>query len=110
MLLAVVDELDPRRRKRRIEATKHFSRDRSGSLGVHRPYIEEFNGDEAIQDAWTGRGSAGAMRGARLRRARRVQGAAAIGQFRRAWRLALPMSRPCPRAQREVQFLRRDEP
>lgn len=35
MLLAIVDELYPRGRKRRIEACKHFSRDWTGSLGIH---------------------------------------------------------------------------
>lgn len=35
MLLAFVDELDPGWSKRRIEALKHFSRDWTGSLGIH---------------------------------------------------------------------------
>ena len=39
----------------------------------------------------------------------RVQGTAAAGQFRRAGGLAVPVPRPCPRAQREVQFLRGHE-
>ena len=38
------------------------------------------------------------------------QGAAAAGQFRRARRVAVPVPRPCPRAQCQVQFLRRHEP
>ena len=33
VLLAVVGELDPRRRKRRVEPAEHFSRDRSGFSG-----------------------------------------------------------------------------
>ena len=35
MLLTIVDKLYPRWRKRRIEACKHFSRDWTGSLGIH---------------------------------------------------------------------------
>src|SRR5689334_16764302 len=55
MLLAVVAEFDRRRLERRVEAARHFGRDRSGSLSVHCPYIAGFDGDEAIQDARTGR-------------------------------------------------------
>ena len=54
VLLAVIGEFDRCRRKSRIEPAKHFSRDRTGFLGVHWLYIEEFDGDEAIQDAWAG--------------------------------------------------------
>ncbi|CAA9534356.1 MAG: FIG003437: hypothetical with DnaJ-like domain, partial [uncultured Sphingomonas sp.] len=46
---------------------------------------------------------------ARLRPGRRVQGAAERQQLRRAGRVAVAMPRPCPRAQREVQLLRRHE-
>ncbi len=42
VLLAVVDQFDPRRLKRRVEATKHFSRDGTGFLGLHRAYIGGF--------------------------------------------------------------------
>ena len=54
MLLALVDELYPGWRKRRIEPAKHFSCDRTGSLCVHLPYIEGFDDNEAIQDARAG--------------------------------------------------------
>lgn len=76
MLLTVIDELDPRRGKCRVEPREHFSRDRSDGLGVHGSYIKEFNGDEAIEDAWAGRGSAGEMRRGRLQCPWRVQGTA----------------------------------
>src|SRR5437868_8743841 len=96
MLLAVVDEFDQRRRKRRVEAGEHFSRHRSAFSRVHAAYIMGFDGKQAIQDARAGRGGAGAVRGPRLRRARRIQGAASASQFRRARRLALSVSRPRP--------------
>ena len=35
VLLTFVNELDPGRRKSRVEASEHFSRNRSGSLGCH---------------------------------------------------------------------------
>ena len=76
VFLAVVDQFDPCRRKRRDEAREHFSRDRSGSLVRHHYYIVGFNGDKAIQDARTGRRGEGALRGPRLRQSGRVQGAA----------------------------------
>jgi hypothetical protein len=40
MLLAVVHQLEVAWRKRRVEALKHFSRDRPGFLRVHGTYIE----------------------------------------------------------------------
>src|SRR4051812_39756568 len=98
MLLAVVDQLDVGRRKRRVEAGEHFGCYRTGFLGVHWPYIMGFDGDEAIQVARAGRGSAGEVRGPRLQRARRVQGAAPAGQLRWARTLALPVSGSRPRA------------
>lgn len=55
MLLALVRELDAARGKCRIEPAKHLSRDRTGSLRIHRSYIRGFDGDETIQYAWTGR-------------------------------------------------------
>ena len=39
MLFGLVDKLDSGGRKRRLEPTEHFSRDRTGSQCVHRPYI-----------------------------------------------------------------------
>src|SRR5260221_6840380 len=70
VLLAVVRQLDPRRRKRRIEKAEHFGRDRTGFSSVHWPYIMGLNGDEAIEAPRTGRGGAGEVRRPRLRRAR----------------------------------------
>src|SRR3954471_11253202 len=51
VLFAVVVKIDRSRRKRRVEAGEHFSRDRTGFSGVHWPYIVRFNGNEAIQIA-----------------------------------------------------------
>ncbi len=45
-----------------------------------------------------------------LRRAGRIQGAAAAAKFRRPRLLALPVPGACSRAQCEVQFLQRHEP
>lgn len=45
MPFAVVYEFNPGGRKRRIEPAKHFSRDRAGSLCVHRRYIKGFDGN-----------------------------------------------------------------
>src|SRR5262249_53193395 len=72
MLLAVVAELDTGRRQRGVEAREHFGRDRTGSLDVHCPYIGGFNGDEAIQDARTGRRGEGALRRPRMSAPRRI--------------------------------------
>ena len=54
MRLAVVDQLDPRRLKRRIEPPQHFSLRPDRFLGVHRPYIEEFNGVETSTECTGG--------------------------------------------------------
>ena len=54
MLLAVVDELNPAGRKRRVEPAEHFSRNWSSSLVAHDSYIKAFNGFETGKDAWTG--------------------------------------------------------
>ena len=74
--LTLVDQLHVDRRKRRVEPREHFSRNRSDGLGFHQAYIEDFNGDEAIQDARAGRRGEGEVRRRRLYGARRVQGAA----------------------------------
>ena len=37
--LAIVDQLDPAGRKRRVEPPEHFTRDRTGGWSVHRAYI-----------------------------------------------------------------------
>ena len=114
MRFAVVGQLDARRRKRRVEPAQHFGCDRTGFLSVHCPYIEGFEQEEVAtkQSRMHGR-----VEGARAHCA--VPGCAApgefkaplaAGQFRRAGQLALPVPRPCPRAQCQVQFLRRHEP
>src|SRR5690348_15351457 len=62
MLLAVVDQLDGRWRKRRVEAAKHLCRDGTGAFDVHRPYIEGFNDIETRQASWTGGRGEGEVR------------------------------------------------
>ena len=104
------------RRKRRFSRRQHFGGDRSG--GKWRPsplYRGCFETRKRVASrntrmARTGRGREGPLRGARLPRARRVPSTADAGQFRRARRLALAVPRACPRAQCQVQFLRRHEP
>src|SRR3954454_6150274 len=66
VLLAVVSKLDAARRKRRVEAGEHFSRDRTGFSSVHGAYIVGFDGNEAITTAWAGGRSAGEVRRSRL--------------------------------------------
>ena len=51
VLLAIVDQFDGGRGKRRVEPAEHLSCDGSDGLGVHGTYIAGFDGDEAIQDA-----------------------------------------------------------
>src|SRR3954468_2942895 len=63
MSLAVVDELNARRRKRRVEPVTHFSRHRTGVRNVHCPYIGRFDGNASVQIARAGRGGEGALRG-----------------------------------------------
>ncbi len=70
VLLAVVDQLNARRRKRRTEAPEHFSGDRAVSLVAHDLYIEGFNGFETGKAARAGRRGEGAVRGPRLPSAR----------------------------------------
>jgi hypothetical protein len=102
MLLAVVNEIEARWRKRRVEPRQHFSRDRTGFLGVHGLYIEELNANEAIQDAREGRRSESEVRRAGLYCARRVQGAVSACRFRRTWHLAVSVPGSCPGTQCEV--------
>src|SRR5437762_14138964 len=83
VLLAVVDQFDAARGKRRIEASEHFSRDGTGFLALHCPYIEVFNGFETITIARTDRRGEGELRSPWLPRARSIQGAAPTWRFRR---------------------------
>jgi hypothetical protein len=66
VLLTIVDQIDARGRKRRIEALKHLGCDRSRGDVVHSPYIEGFYGVETGKDARKGRRGEGALRRARL--------------------------------------------
>ena len=78
VLLAVVDELDPRRRKRRIEPSQHLACDRPSSFGVHRVYIGGFSERGSVatrQSKLHGR-----VEGARARCA--IGGCSAPGEFK----------------------------
>src|SRR4051794_20961385 len=100
--LAIVHEFDADRRKRRVEPAEHFNRYGTGVRSVHCPYIGRFDGNASVQIARPGGGGEGALRGPRMPRARRVQGAAGAVRFRWPGELAVPVPRTRPRAQREV--------
>src|SRR5690349_9140338 len=62
MLLAIVNKVEARWRKRRVQPCQHFGRDRTSFLGVHALYIKEPNANETIQNARAGRRSQGEVR------------------------------------------------
>src|SRR6476646_1219611 len=78
VLLAVVGELEPIRRQRRIEPAQHFARNRAGSRGVHGDYIVGAN--ERVSVATKQSRLHGRVEGARARCA--VPGCGAAGEFK----------------------------